>query len=61
MYTRFKIWRTILKTNAKYSSIQIRDTVKHQVISYCKDHGYKISGLLEKLILTHISGSIYSK
>jgi hypothetical protein len=43
--------------NDKYSSIQIRKDLKSETIKYCMDNGYKLSGLIEKLIMTHLSGS----
>jgi hypothetical protein len=43
--------------NDKYSSIQIRKDLKSETVKYCMDNGYKLSGLIEKLIMTHLSGS----
>jgi|688.fasta_scaffold850033_2 hypothetical protein len=42
---------------SKYSSIQIRVDLKTDFMRYCNEYGYKVSGLLEKLIQTHLSGS----
>lgn len=48
---------TMNDKNDKYSSIQIRKDLKKEVIKYCMDNGYKLSGLVERLILTHLTGS----
>jgi hypothetical protein len=48
---------TMNNKNDKYSSIQIRKDLKSETIKYCMDNGYKLSGLIEKLIMTHLSGS----
>lgn len=48
-----------MKKDLKYSTIQIRTDVKDHLVVYCREYGYKISGLVEKLIISHISGSIY--
>ena len=45
------------KENPKYSSVQIRKNLKDEFTRFCDDKGYKVSGLLERLILTHLSGS----
>lgn len=43
--------------NDKYSSIQIRKDLKSETVKYCMENGYKLSGLIEKLIMTHLTGS----
>jgi hypothetical protein len=43
---------------SKYSSIQIKTNIKSEIVNYCHDNGYKLSGLVEKLILNHLSGSL---
>ena len=43
--------------DSKYSSIQIRKDLKEDLLHYCNKTGYKVSGLLARLILTHLSGS----
>ena len=43
--------------NDKYSSIQILKDLKSEMVKYCMDNGYKLSGLMEKLIMTHLTGS----
>jgi hypothetical protein len=43
--------------DSKYSSVQIRKDLKEDFLHYCNKTGYKVSGLLERLILTHLSGS----
>jgi hypothetical protein len=43
---------------SKYSSIQIRNSIKEELAIYCQDNGYKLSGLIEKLILNHLTGSL---
>ncbi len=43
---------------SKYSSIQIRQNIKDDMLNYCNANGYKISGLIEKLIQSHLSGSL---
>ena len=47
-----------MDAKSKYSSIQIRNSIKEELTNYCKDNGYKLSGLLEKLILNHLTGSL---
>lgn len=47
-----------MENNKKYSTIQIQSEIKKELTSYCTKNGYKISGLIEKLFLTHLSGSI---
>ena len=46
-----------MENNKKYSTIQIQSKIKKELTSYCTKNGYKISGLIEKLFLTHLSGS----
>lgn len=46
-----------MEKNEKYSSIQIRKDLKNEIIRYCNENGYKLSGLVEKLISTHLTGS----
>ena len=48
---------TMDNKNDKYSSIQIRKDLKSEMVKYCMDNGYKLSGLMEKLIMTHLTGS----
>lgn len=43
--------------NDKYSSIQIRKDLKNETVKYCMENGYKLSGLIEKLIMTQLTGS----
>jgi hypothetical protein len=43
---------------SKYSSIQIRQNIKADMLKYCTENGYKLSGLVEKLIQAHLSGSL---
>lgn len=43
---------------SKYSSIQIKKNIKSELVNYCHDNGYKLSGLVEKLILNHLTGSL---
>ena len=40
---------------SKYSSIQIRVRIKEEMLNYCNSNGYKVSGLLEKLIHKQIA------
>lgn len=47
-----------MDVKSKYSSIQIQNQIKEELINYCHDNGYKISGLIEKLILNHLTGSL---
>lgn len=47
----------IVDEKSKYSSIQIRVRIKEEMLNYCNSNGYKVSGLLEKLIQNHLSGS----
>ena len=57
-YYSFENFGVIMKDkNDKYSSIQIRKDLKSEMAQYCMDNGYKLSGLIEKLIMTHLSGS----
>lgn len=51
----------MIDKNDKYSSIQIRKDLKSEVVKYCLDNGYKLSGLVEKLIQTHLTGSKETK
>lgn len=48
---------TPMEKNDKYSSIQIRKDLKNETVRYCMENGYKLSGLIEKLIMTHLTGS----
>ena len=47
-----------MKNSKKYATIQIQQRIKEELSSYCKKNGYKISGLIEKLFVNHLSGSI---
>ena len=47
-----------VEEKSKYSSIQIKTIIKEEITSYCQDNGYKLSGLVEKLILNHLTGSL---
>lgn len=47
-----------MDAKSKYSSIQIRNQLKEELMNYCNDNGYKLSGLVEKLILNHLTGSL---
>ena len=44
--------------SSKYTTIQIRKKLYTEFSAYCAGTGYKISGLVEQFILSHISGSI---
>lgn len=45
----------------KKISIQISECIHSVLKNFCKENGYKLSGLVEKSILTEISGSIEFK
>ena len=47
-----------MNPKSKYSSIQIRNSIKEELTNYCQENGYKFSGLIEKLILNHLTGSL---
>jgi len=38
----------------KYTTIQIKKETHELLQEYCKEHGYKLSGLIEKLVLQKI-------
>lgn len=42
-------------------SIQISNNLKIEFKKFCKKNGYKMSGLVERLILSQISGSVIHK
>jgi hypothetical protein len=48
----------IVDEKSKYSSIQLRQSIKEDLLKYCTENGYKLSGLVEKLIQAHLSGSL---
>ena len=38
----------------EYSTIQIEKDIKKKFTEYCEENGYKISGLLKKLIVAEL-------
>ena len=48
----------IVDEKSKYSCIQLRQSIKEDLLKYCTENGYKLSGLVEKLIQAHLSGSL---
>lgn len=38
----------------EYTTVQIRKSLHRDLKSYCKDHGFKLSGLVETLIRNKI-------
>lgn len=46
------------KRNIKYNTIQIRDSVKRDIVYYCDQRGLKISKYVELVVLNAISGSL---
>lgn len=46
------------KPNEKsYATIQIRRTIKDQIVKYCDLNGLKIGRYIEKLFIADVSGS----
>jgi hypothetical protein len=41
----------------EYATIQIRRSVKDQLVRYCDIHGLKIGRYVEKIFLADVSGS----
>ena len=41
----------------EYATIQVRKTVKEQIVDYCNRHDYKIGRYIERLFLNDVSGS----
>lgn len=46
-----------ITTGKKKTSIQISDNVHEELKRLCEENGYKLSGFVEKLIRTAVSGS----
>ena len=40
-----------------YGTIQLRESVKRQIVDYCDKHGLKIGRYMELLFLYDVSGS----
>lgn len=38
----------------KYTTLQVKKEVHNELVDFCERHGYKISGLVEKLIKERI-------
>jgi hypothetical protein len=50
-----------MKAKRKKISVQISEFIHNTLKQYCNNNGYKLSGFVEKAILSHISGSIEYK
>lgn len=41
----------------KYATIQVRKSIKEQIVDYCNKNDLKIGRFIERLFLTEVSGS----
>ena len=41
----------------KYETIQVRKSIKEQIVIHCNTKGLKIGRFIESLFLSHVSGS----
>jgi hypothetical protein len=44
--------------NNEYATIQVRKSVKEQIVDYCNRHDLKIGRYIERLFLSDVSGSV---
>lgn len=47
-----------MESNEKeYATIQVRKSIKEQIVDYCNRKDLKIGKFIERLFLSHVSGS----